>query len=697
MLQALVLALGFLLSTPKAISKNYNLDLDHVPDQLIIKLKANLTDSEKQNFQEEYGIKYLNSLGSGQVHLIRTPTGSDKELLVNFAEALSRRSEVEYVEANTILRALKIPDDPMMSELYGLHNDGQTGGSNDADIDAPEAWKRSTGSKSTLVAIIDTGVDYNHEDLAENYWVNPGETGKDSQGRDRRSNGIDDDKNGYIDDWRGWDFVNNDNDPMDDNGHGTHCAGTIGARGDNNKGIVGVNWNSSLVGIKFLDKRGSGTLANAILAIDYATTIGSDLTNNSWGGGGFSNAMSESIHRANEKEILFVAAAGNSTSDNDLAPHFPSSYEIPNVIAVASTDHNDELSGFSSYGFNSVDLAAPGTEILSTMPGNSYEKLSGTSMATPHVSGAIALVKSVFPNLPYQKVKSRVLSSVDPLRSLSAKTLSSGRLNLKSALEIDKIPPSKVDFIETRNRESTQLDLRWAKAGDDDKNGRAKFYEIAYSLEPIISEEDWDEANKINYIVLEENGDHIVARLSNLPFNFSGYISIKAIDNVGNKGPASDPHEFSVTPVKAILENNAESMEEVQAENPWGLEEIEMGHMTFSDSPGTDYANEASTSLYLNPLFISSADIALVLKHSYDIESRFDFGYVEISKDNGNTWLEVSAYSGTKPLHTSIISLKKHLSGNEQSILLRFRLESDYSIAKDGWKIDHIKLMGPTE
>ena len=223
---------------------------------------------------------------------------------------------------------------------------GANAGVVDADIDAPEAWDISTGSKETLVAVIDTGVDYEHEDIAPNYWTNPGESGLDAEGNDKRTNGIDDDGNGFVDDYKGWDFANNDNDPMDDNSHGTHCAGTIGAKGDDGKGVVGVAWDVSIVGVKFLTGSGSGTLDNAIRSIDYVSAVGAKISSNSWGGGGYSAAMEEAIQRNKEDGILFIAAAGNSGTNNDTRAHYPSSYPLDNVLAIAATDNKDNLAGF---------------------------------------------------------------------------------------------------------------------------------------------------------------------------------------------------------------------------------------------------------------------------------------------------------------------------------------------------------------
>ncbi|HAR66857.1 MAG TPA: hypothetical protein DCR55_11670, partial [Lentisphaeria bacterium] len=342
--------------------------------------------------------------------------------------ALAGTPGVRYVEPNYILTASAFPNDPRFDELWGLHNTGQTGGIDDADIDGPEIWDQNTGSRDVIVGIIDTGVDYNHEDLAANMWTNPGET---------PGNGIDDDGNGLVDDVYGWDWVDNDNDPVSEDvgvHHGTHVAGTVGAVGDNGVGVTGVSWNVQLMALRFLGANGSGLLSDAISAINYATAQGATLTCNSWGGGGFSQAMVDAIAAAGDAGQLFVAAAGNDGSDNDANPAYPASYDLDNIISVAATNSSDALAGFSNWGLTTVDLAAPGVAILSTQAGNTYGTLSGTSMATPHVAGAAALIHAGNPNATWEDVKATLLDSTDAVSALDGRMVTGGRLNVGNAL-----------------------------------------------------------------------------------------------------------------------------------------------------------------------------------------------------------------------------------------------------------------------
>jgi subtilisin family serine protease/subtilisin-like proprotein convertase family protein len=346
-------------------------------------------------------------------------------------EAYTADPQVEYALPNYRVQLLGQPNDPRFGDLWGLHNTGQRSGTPDADIDAPEAWDNHTGNGSTIVAVIDTGVDYTHPDLAANMWINPGEI---------PGNGIDDDGNGFVDDIYGYDFVNNDSNPMDDHYHGTHVAGTIGAVGNNGIGVAGVAWRVQIMALKFLDATGSGDLGAAIRAIDYAVANGATISNNSWAGGGFYQPLYNAIANAGASGHLFVAAAGNDNINTDQTPVYPASYNLPNIISVAATTRNDTRSGFSNYGVTTVDLGAPGSDILSTMPNNSYAYLSGTSMAAPHVAGVAALVQDLNPSWKHAEIKQQILATVDAIPAMAGITVTGGRLNAAAAAVGD--PPA---------------------------------------------------------------------------------------------------------------------------------------------------------------------------------------------------------------------------------------------------------------
>lgn len=409
---------------------------EHVPNELLVKFKTGITPDQrntvlgnlKAEIRERIYTKAMQSAGEREgLYLLRIPV----DVLSGMAQA-QRLGEVEYAEPNYIYQHQATSDDPYYtgSNLWGMYGSG-TSPSNSFGISAGTAWANNkTGSSAVCVGIIDEGFMFNHTDLYDNAWVNPNET----------VNGRDDDGNGYVDDIRGWDFVKNDNTTFDGwaDDHGTHVAGTIGAKGGNKVGVAGVCWNVKMISAKFLGNNG-GTLANAVKAVDYITDLKKNrginivASNNSWGGGGYSSSLYNAITRANAEGILFVAAAGNSSSNNDASPAYPASYNHTNIIAVASITSSGALSSFSNYGATTVDIGAPGSGIYSTLPatngGSTYGSYSGTSMATPHVTGACALYRSINPSHSMSTVKSAVLNGLST-SSLSGKCVSGKRLNV---------------------------------------------------------------------------------------------------------------------------------------------------------------------------------------------------------------------------------------------------------------------------
>ncbi len=347
--------------------------------------------------------------------------------------------EVEYAEPNYLIELEALdpplpplppirPTDPRFDDQWALANSGQRGGTEGADISAMRAWATTIGSDKVVVAVLDSGVDYTHEDLAPNMWKRPADIAA-----------YHDDELGTIDDEDGFNAIDNTADPMDENGHGTHCAGIIGAEGGNDVGITGVNWKVRIMPLKFMNAGGFGTTKDAIEAINYVIDrkkagVNVRVISASWGSTQRSRALEDVIRKAYENDILFVAAAGNASVNNDRQPHFPSSYNVPNVVSVAALDRNDQLASFSNFGVKSVAIAAPGVDILSTWLGNEYEEKSGTSMATPVVSGVAALVVAEHPRMSVDDLRKRLLNSIDPLPVLKGKVATGGRINAAKAL-----------------------------------------------------------------------------------------------------------------------------------------------------------------------------------------------------------------------------------------------------------------------
>lgn len=419
----------------------------YVANQLLIKFKPTQKGARTSS-------NVLSLIGGSTVEVIstksmqsfseKTKSQGGKLLLVNSdlgtmeaIELIKGLPEVEYAEPNWIYTHQAISNDTYATNgsLWGMYG-ATTSPANQFGSQAAVAWANNKlGSNTVYIGIIDEGYMFNHEDLAANAGKNP---------REVAANGVDDDGNGLVDDVYGWDFAGNNNSVFDgvDDDHGTHVAGTIGGVGGNGKGVAGVVWNVKMLNAKFLGGTG-GTLANAIKAVDYFTDLktrqGLNIvaTNNSWGGGGFSQGLQDAIERANNAGILFIAAAGNSGTNNDVTPSYPASYPNANVIAVASITSTGGLSSFSQFGATSVDIGAPGSGIWSTVPVRSqgktisgYASYNGTSMATPHVSGAAALYASLNPGATAAQIKAALLNSATPTASLSGKCATGGRLNV---------------------------------------------------------------------------------------------------------------------------------------------------------------------------------------------------------------------------------------------------------------------------
>ena len=396
-----------------------------VADHLMVALQPGVDLGSLRPWLASHGADVREPPLLGGPALLRTEEVS-LEALPKLLEILQENPHLVMVaETDGIQHANKTPNDPRYTELYGM-----------AKISAPAVWDTRTDASSVVVAVIDTGVRYTHEDLKDNMWKNTGETGTDSQGKNKETNRLDDDNNGIIDDVYGYDAANRDGDPMDDQGHGSHCAGTIAGRGNNAVGVAGVAWIGRIMAVKFLGASGSGTTSDAILGVNYARSKGAKVSSNSWGGGGYSALLEAAIREMNTAGCLFIASAGNNAADTDRLPQYPSCFNLPNVVSVAATDSNDALAVFSNTGLTTVDLGAPGVDVLSSVADSdsSYALGSGTSMACPHVSGAFALLAAHYPGKTITQLISSVLGSTDPLSALNGKCVTGGRLNVLKAM-----------------------------------------------------------------------------------------------------------------------------------------------------------------------------------------------------------------------------------------------------------------------
>lgn len=678
---------------------------DHVEGQVIVKLKPNTSLESMNDFASDYnaGLAYkfdipdsiYKSFG-GDLMLLNLPEGMTTAQAM---AAMSKDSRVQYAASNDRLQALDqaaqvLPDDTLLEKMWGLHNTGQDGGKADADIDAPEAWIITTGKNQAqggpLVAVIDTGVDYTHKDLKENIWVNPGEIPGD---------GIDNDGNGVIDDVHGYNAINDSGNPMDDNDHGSHTSGTIGAKGNNAEGVAGVNWNANIMGVKFLSGSGGGTLADAVKGIFYATKMGARVTSNSWGGGGYNQALKDALANS---PALHIFAAGNNSNDNDASASYPASYDLPNIVAVAATDRNDQLADFSNWGAKTVDLAAPGVDIYSTIPGGKYEAFSGTSMATPHVTGAVALMLSLFPSLTNEQIVSRLLNSTDKLPQLDGKVASGGRLNASNALEDDAISPDHPCDFFAQDARPGEVTLRWTASGDDGEIGRASFYDIRYSDRPICTDGKekegmvaFEKAPKLAAPSPSESGTSEELKV-NLPLSGTEknwYFAIKIGDNVGN---LSESHltYAKVPPAKVAFSDDFESDSATFSGEGWGKVDVEGRGKVWTDSPEGQYGNNANTSLTSIPISLAGMKGSVLgFDAKVATEPKFDKVFVEVAEVPAQgqepSWTQLTSYDGTRDWNSCQVDLSAF---DGKDIQVRFRLTSDGSVTGDGFFLDNVMI-----
>jgi len=400
------------------------------PEQVLVRFRSGTRADERRRARGAADADFVEPLPLAGLQLVDPEPGMAVRETV---AQLERSPAVLYAEPNVIRTNTAVPNDDFFDRQWGLDNTGQsirgTVGAPDADMDAPEAWELETGSASVPVGVLDSGVETAHPDLAPNIWRNP---------REIPGNGIDDDGNGLKDDVSGWDWVDDDNVPEDLDGHGTHVAGTIAARGNDETGVTGVAWQAGIVPLRVLGADGSGSVGNIIKGYAYAQRNGIKIVNASLGGRVRSNAERDALAAA--PDVLVVAAAGNDGADNDGVGSYPCNYDLANVVCVAASDQSDALAGFSNYGSTTVDLAAPGVSIASTYP--DFERdcqpdwvyLDGTSMATPQVAGVAALAWSLLPSPSVAGVRAALLDNVDVKPSLAGRVATGGRLNAYRAL-----------------------------------------------------------------------------------------------------------------------------------------------------------------------------------------------------------------------------------------------------------------------
>ncbi|MBS2040459.1 S8 family serine peptidase [bacterium] len=589
----------------------------HRPGEVLARLRSPLTKSDDSLCIVER-FELPGQRGRGDLVRIQLPAGESTEHAI---ERLSQDQRLEYVTSND-LRKVAQSNDPQASQLWGL-----------SKIGLDQAWQRTTGSREGApIAVLDTGAQLDHPDLVANLWRNPGEI---------PGNGIDDDGNGVIDDVHGYDACLQTGDPSDDYGHGTHCAGTIGAVGNNGEGVVGVNWQTRLMPVKMMSK-GEGTVADTIRALAYATKMGARITSNSYAGG-YNEAERDAFASS---PLLHICAAGNEGNDNDVSQYYPqdkplgypANYDLPNIIAVAATNERDRLASFSNYGQHNVDLAAPGVSILSTVPGSGYETKSGTSMATPHVAGVAGLILSLYPEASNEQIKTRLLANVDTLPGLRDKVATGGRLNAAAALREDDQAPAAPDLQVSQDGYHLHLQMQVADQDAYRYHVRNGNYQSSGPVTPEL-------------VVPAQVG--------------ANQVEVRIEDRVGNLGPAR---------LVAIESGLQEVPLQWESDGLWG--QLPDGRWT--DSPQGPYANRANSSL-TSQWFKTESAGQLRLQVQHRLEASSDYVYLEAQAKGGQTWTKLEEFTSYRENQSHQLELP---AGEWR---LRFRLVSDSSGVDDGF------------
>jgi Subtilase family len=689
-----------MLSPPRA-------QIAHVPGEALIVWHEGTTRSAARVSLSQRGFRCLRDS--------RAPDRPERWALpaktrVPQAVAMLRRNpSVRIAEPNLIRELCEVfPDDPLFASAQWNLWDSV----GDMDIDATDAWEITVGSPEVVIALIDSGLDLDHPDLAGNLWLNTDET---------PGNGFDDDGNGFVDDVHGYDFANGDGDPTSTSDHGTFVAGVAGMVGDNGFGGAGICWQVGLMPLRVFG--GSATLDDLIAAIDYAADNGADVINASYGGFGFSELEAEAFARAGDAGVIVVAAAGNDGIGVDRNRFYPATHGLPNLIAVGGSNRTDELADFTNWGANTVDVLAPSAPLISTVNHPSSDENSGfrlwagTSFAAPHVSGAVALVRSLHPSASPREVIERLRAGVDRPAAVGGATLSDGRLSALGPLTADGIAPGAVTDLRVRDIASLGARVLFTAPGDDGAMGTPARWDVRIDTEPL-TEGSWDTAPRAWDIPLPaEGGAAVTVPLSRLSGgtmepSTTYHVGVCAVDEAGNMGPLSNPCTVTTAGVTTLFFDDFESDSGAWgADAPWiRTDQVEAfsGTHCYHDSVAGAYAPSSDISLTLStPLDLSGAvspELSFAVQHEFSQSSGNDLfrpgstledgGAVEVSTD-GVFWERAETLIlGSFPYRRARIPLSRW-EGSPQ-VWLRWRLFSDSNgTVGDGWWIDDVHVFTP--
>jgi subtilisin family serine protease len=663
---------------------NFPRSQDTVPGEIIVKLAQGTQPLDQfesilnAKVVEEFQFPNDTLTSNGPMVRMKLSDGLSVEAAL---EQLQADDRVEFAEPNRVytLQEAGNPPNDLNEKLWGLDNTGQTGGTPGADVSAKAAWNITTGNKGPLISVIDSGIDYNHPDLRANMWVNPGEIPGD---------GIDNDNNGVVDDVHGYNAYADNGDPMDSHSHGTHCAGTIAAVGNNDIGVTGVMQEADLMAVKIFGDNGRTSTDAIVRGILYSSRMGADITSNSWGGREPSDAIYEAFQ---SHPGLHVVAAGNSAFDNDKKPNYPSNYDLDNILAVAATNHIDQRARFSQWGAKNVDVAAPGRDIWSTIPNGKYGIKSGTSMATPHVTGGAGLILSAYPEASNKEIKQRLIYSSKRLPSMLGVSVSNGRVNFAKSLEDDSIAPAAPNDFDTEKVGIRGGSVSWTSVGDDKwANGAAPVVELWRSAEPL-STDNLASATKHMLEGATEVGDLVTFSFESEPKEASEdiHFAMRSLDDVGN---ASETRFTTVTvPAAEIALGDDFDSEDVafQATGDFHRVEEQDRGLVFSSRPGEE-GSEPVSELVSREIDLTGKKDAFL---KFDFKS--DLGWGETAEvyasTDGENWTRESILrrnsNGWREQGSNISEY------DGQKIQLKFRVDAKEGKRFGGIRVDNVRLL----
>ena len=651
----------------------------YAPNVVVVAYHARTPLMARDAKANRLGLREDDSIQSAYFHrYFITPAAISRGATVeSMIDVLLKDPDVRFAEPDfEITRDQALPNDPRFGDLWGLHNVGQAGGTFDDDIDAPEAWQTVGVTPAITVAVCDDGCQYTHPDLAANIWSNTGEI---------PGNGIDDDSNGKIDDIRGWDFSDNDNNPYPagSDSHGTHTSGTVAAVTNNGIGIAGVVPNVRLMPIRIY---GGATAWMTALAngIDYAWQNGAKVISVSYNIDGYTQALLEAIQRAGQNDVIYVNSAGNN---GQMDPPRGAIRDLANnSVFVAATDRNDNLASFSNYGAK-VDVAAPGVAVLSTVLTDSYDFYDGTSMAAPHMAGVCAVIRSHFPSLTARETLDRIIGTSEMKPSLVGKVVG-GRVNMNNALDTDSTPPSDPTDLALLAYATQSVKIRFNGSGDDGILGQASSYDIRVSTQPITPA-NFAAARQIPVAITPVNaGVTIPVEVGGLAPG-AVYVAVRALDNLGNSSNMISGGPYS------LRDYHFDRMERfswfANVSGPWAMtqEQAFTGRYSWSDSPSGMYGNNANIALASNQRPLAGESV-LRFMAKYSLESGYDYLYWDVSFDNGTNWMNLGRTDGESGGWKAMSAAVPNGGAN---VRIRFRMTSDGSVVRDGVYIDNVSLV----